>query len=544
MASNSFQRLSLVRSTKFDQLDRNDPYWSFQFPTTVKEDNNISHVAFNPHSPHELLVTSGFHMRIFSRQSAKIGKTFTRFREKCYSGNWRNDGNLICAGSEEGVVRVFDKGTLARAPLREFAAHHDCCQVTTFTADGKCIVSGADDGKVKLWDVSRGEKVSEMLVHNDYVRAGAAAPNDPNIFCSGGYDNTVNMLDMRANEITMSFNHGSFVESVAVFPSLSLIVSAGGPIVKVWDTHRKKLLTTISNHTKNVSSICFNDSHTKLLTAGLDKRVNIFELNDYSRSATVEFDAPVLSMALSNGDRTLAAGTAGGYLFVRHRNEHIVKNVPEGEKHMYKELEQGSSFHKKPNAEAPFTYKVEKKDDGQDPVKIDNETTHKRKAHENRYNKLFRQFEYKKVLSMGLGYNIRRKRPEVLVAIFEELHRRNVLTKTMSSRSEAEVAAILRFLGRYLTDLNWQPILIVVMEKVIELYSQKAARSESLLKLMKALNYKVNQELRLIKECNNCIGMIESLTSRSAELPNTRLPLVRRKSEVLEASNLETSMEA
>ena len=95
--------------------------------------------------------------------------------------------------------------------------------------------------------------------------------------------------------------------------------------VKVWDTHRKKLLTTISNHTKNVSSICFNDSHTKLLTAGLDKRVNIFEMNDYSRAATVEFDAPVLSMALSNGDRTLAAGTAGGYLFVRHRNEHIVK---------------------------------------------------------------------------------------------------------------------------------------------------------------------------------------------------------------------------
>mgnify|MGYP006445246557 CR=1 FL=1 len=85
----------------------------------------------------------------------------------------------------------------------------------------------------------------------------------------------------------------------------------------------------------------------------------------------------------------------------------FLRNVPEGEKHLYKELEQGGSFHKKPNAEAPFTYKVEKKDDGQDPVKLDNETTHKRKAHENRYNKLFRQFEYKKVLSMGLGYNIR-----------------------------------------------------------------------------------------------------------------------------------------
>ena len=32
----------------------------------------------------------------------------------------------------------------------------------------------------------------------DYCRTGAAAPNDPNIFCSGGYDNTINVLDLRS----------------------------------------------------------------------------------------------------------------------------------------------------------------------------------------------------------------------------------------------------------------------------------------------------------------------------------------------------------
>ena len=40
-------------------------------------------------------------------------------------------------------------------------------------------------------------------------------------------------------------------------------------------------------------------------------------------------------------------------------------------------------------------------------MKFDNETEHKTKVYENRYNKLFRKFEYNKVLTMTLAYNIR-----------------------------------------------------------------------------------------------------------------------------------------
>ena len=37
----------------------------------------------------------------------------------------------------------------------------------------------------------------------------------------------VNVLDLRSQEITMSFNHGAPVESICLFPSMSLIVSSG-----------------------------------------------------------------------------------------------------------------------------------------------------------------------------------------------------------------------------------------------------------------------------------------------------------------------------
>ena len=123
----------------------------------------------------------------------------------------------------------------------------------------------------------------------------------------------------------MSFDHGHPVESLAVFPSLSLIVSSGGPLVKIWDVYQKKILTTLSNHTKVVTSVCFSDSASKLLTAGLDKRVNIFDTVGYENIASVEFHSPILSMALSPKDQTLAVGMAGGFLSVRQRKENLLK---------------------------------------------------------------------------------------------------------------------------------------------------------------------------------------------------------------------------
>ena len=82
-----FSALPLVRSAATDALTANDPYWSFNSPTestVVKEDGNVTHVEFCPQSPYELLSSSAYHMRLYSRQSAKVGKTFTRFREKCF----------------------------------------------------------------------------------------------------------------------------------------------------------------------------------------------------------------------------------------------------------------------------------------------------------------------------------------------------------------------------------------------------------------------------------------------------------------------------
>jgi len=43
---------------------------------------------------------------VYGNYSNKVKKTFSRFRQMAYGGCFRHDGNLIAAGSEEGVVKV------------------------------------------------------------------------------------------------------------------------------------------------------------------------------------------------------------------------------------------------------------------------------------------------------------------------------------------------------------------------------------------------------------------------------------------------------
>lgn len=48
-------------------------------------------------------------------------KAFTRFKDTAYSGRFRSDGQLLVAGCEDSVVRLFDVS--GKVALRMFKGH-------------------------------------------------------------------------------------------------------------------------------------------------------------------------------------------------------------------------------------------------------------------------------------------------------------------------------------------------------------------------------------------------------------------------------------
>jgi len=73
---------------------------------------------------------------------------------------------------------------------------------------------------------------------------------------------------------------------------------------------------------------------------------------------------------------------------------------------------------------------------------------------------------------------------------------------------------------------------------MVEIYAVRVQASEPINRLFRLINQKINQELKLIGECHKCLGMIESLTSRSAQLPKIRLPTLNP-----EIENINTEIE-
>ena len=85
-------------------------YWrgSFEPPTVAKEYGAITHVEFCPSSPYDFAVTNSTRVQIYDSRSLQISRTLQRFQRQALSGSFRADGGLVVAGTEDGLVKVFD----------------------------------------------------------------------------------------------------------------------------------------------------------------------------------------------------------------------------------------------------------------------------------------------------------------------------------------------------------------------------------------------------------------------------------------------------
>ena len=133
-----------------------------------------------------------------------------------------SDGRLVCAGSKDGIVRVFDFET--RTQLRHFKEHQGSpVHCTHFSRDKTYIFTGSDDRTVRVLDLATEKQLSKFdHVHTDYVRAlTPGSATNPHLLLTGSYDRTMKLLDRRMpnhDNILMNFDHGDQIESVSRIP--------------------------------------------------------------------------------------------------------------------------------------------------------------------------------------------------------------------------------------------------------------------------------------------------------------------------------------
>ncbi|XP_076312441.1 U3 small nucleolar RNA-associated protein 15 homolog [Tachypleus tridentatus] len=455
-------------------------YWkNFRSPVAIKDYGAIDYIDFSQEQPYNLAVTSSSKIQIYSSMNAQINRTLSRFRQRAFGGKFRRDGRLLIAGDEEGDVRLFDIQT--KSLLRIFKGHKGPVHRCFFGSSETQIVSFSDDMSVCLWDIPSESRLQCIQEHKDYVRAGGMSLLSQDVVVSGSYDHTVKVFDLRKNRCVFSFDHGYPVESLLLFPSGTSVVSAGGTSIKIWDLLNGKMFCDLREHHKTVTCLSFARDQGCILSGSLDKHVKVFESGIYKVVHTLDYPSPVLSLAVSPNDMVIAAGMVDGLLYIQNKKESV-----EEQNHNFK-MNKKNKLH--------YKYRVynQYKPEDSDITVVNDE--HKKLP---RYDHYLRTFQVSRALDCVLRKYIQERKPELTVAVIQELIRRGSLRAAVAGREGKSMVSLFKFVSKYLHDSRFQAILMDVAFILIEIYAQKLGESDQLQQQFNSLKSAIDQEMKIL----------------------------------------------
>uniref|UniRef100_A0A1B6FHL0 Uncharacterized protein n=1 Tax=Cuerna arida TaxID=1464854 RepID=A0A1B6FHL0_9HEMI len=100
---------SKLYSKPTQKLTPDIEYWKkLGVPVLLKEFGAIDYIDFSPLEPNYFAVTCSVRVQVYSALTKLPVKNLNKFRDVAYGGSFRSDGLLLCAGSEESQVKLFD----------------------------------------------------------------------------------------------------------------------------------------------------------------------------------------------------------------------------------------------------------------------------------------------------------------------------------------------------------------------------------------------------------------------------------------------------
>lgn len=418
----------------------------------IKEFGAIDYIDFSPVQPYNFAVTCSVRVQIYNPITKLVTKNLSHFHKSAYGGTFGRDGRLLVAGDEDGKVKLFD--TASKSLLRLFQGHKAGVHRAHFTCNKLSIASFSDDTTVKLWDIASEKCVQTYAHHNDYIRAGCTSPVAPDIVLSGGYDHHIRMYDTRSDEVIFDVDHGSPVESLLFLPTGGIFISAGGTHVNVWDAFTGgKLIATMSQHNKTVTCLRLASNGRRLMSGSLDRKVKIYDIATYQTVHTLDYPNAVLSLGVSpNDDETVVAGLIDGLISVQRMND-------------------GGQD---PENASPRSH--EKRRIPSHAAVVDEVIKDYDRKAEAKYDKWLRKYEYTKALDEVLVPFIVNKNPQITVALMKELIRRKGLERAFVGRTDKSLAAIIRFMFRYMGDQRFTRVLIDAANILLNVYEAEFKR--------------------------------------------------------------------
>ncbi|KAG4077089.1 hypothetical protein HA402_016076 [Bradysia odoriphaga] len=115
-------------------------------------------------------------------------------RDSIYSLAMNPSGTIICSGSPENAIRVWDPRSCTR--IMKLRGHSENIRAMVISNDGNKVVSGSSDGTIKVWHLGQQQCVQTITVHTEGVWALLMTDTFSHVI-SGSRDKKIVMTELR-----------------------------------------------------------------------------------------------------------------------------------------------------------------------------------------------------------------------------------------------------------------------------------------------------------------------------------------------------------
>lgn len=133
------------------------------------------------------------------------------------------------------------------------------------------------------------------------------------------------------------------------------------------------------------------------------------------------------------------------------------------------------------------------------------------------YDNYLRKFRASAALDAAFTSALKRRQPDIVLALFKELSRRQMLKQALAGRDDLSLLKILRYLQKHIAHTTYMPVLIEVAHLISHLYDfSSSSSSDKNNKAMEKLKRTIHDELQFQLELMKTKGAIEIILATAS----------------------------
>ena len=220
-----------------------------------------------------------------------------------------------------GAIVFHDTSSPDFPVLHQTAAHIDAVQSLAWSADGRWLASGAFR-RIVLWNSESFEAQREWTAElRGKVTALQFSPDGSQLVLADGVagkSGFVRVIGLPEGRILSTWlAHDDTIFGLDFNREGTRLVTAGGDkLIKVWELASRKELARLEGHGAQVLSVAFNPEATQVASGGADQELNVWDVQTGEKLISLGTHTSAVTAVRWPGDgKTIVAATHQGAVF-------------------------------------------------------------------------------------------------------------------------------------------------------------------------------------------------------------------------------------